>query len=121
MKNYYITNDELKKEIIKSLEENEITKELHILFYKLATNISMKNTFKDKTKHFPYLIDDMINEGYIKCTKKYKNFDFEYNNPFSFFTTIISNAFLDCIYKENKYTNIQDENKEKIISIIYSK
>ena len=102
-KTNYISNKEFLKELKRFDETQIFSKRLHELFYILAQriarkpcwyakicNMNVKDVDIEKTK------EELIHEGYFKCISKVESFDIKNrNNPFSYFTTVIHNAYRD--------------------------
>jgi DNA-directed RNA polymerase specialized sigma24 family protein len=48
--------------------------------------------------------NDVIHEGYLKCIHRIDSFNIEtHNNPFSYFTSVVTNSFKDFFGKEKRY------------------
>ena len=85
-------------------EKERNTKIFNIL--EIATNYSNKGNFASYTWK-----EDMISEAVMTCLKYKHNFKpekFEKPNPFAYFTTVIHNAFINYIRKQNKHSEIKD-------------
>jgi len=94
----YINNKTLLSEIIEYKKTNIISEKLHLLLYELAKNIAYKPNWINYT-----WIDDMISDAYLKCLIKLDKYDInKSNNPFSYFTSVIGNFYIDYI-KKYKY------------------
>lgn len=95
---HYLKNEDLLAEL-KILERTgKRTDKLHVMFYQLATRIGSKASFRGYT-----YIDDMISYAYERCITKADRFDTSRDNPFSYFTTVVTNTFLRFIEKEKNY------------------
>lgn len=106
---YYISNIEFYQEIKEYLERRQeaidtdqpipqIPDCISKKFIKLANKLSNKPNFRG----YSYK-DEMILDGIEAAVRKIHKFDPEkYDNPFAYFTTIISNEFVQRIKKENK-------------------
>ena len=101
---HYLSNKEFTKEVVKYLKEKKKRKnvvmsdKLTNMFLQLIDNLAKKSNFK----YYNYL-EDMKQEAFLTCLKYIDNFDYnKTDNAFSYFTTVIYNAFLVYIKKENK-------------------
>ena len=121
-KKAYINNEELLGEIRDYLCCDEISNRLHLMFYEMRDLVSpiilyliSRPRFLRYTKEWK---EDMIQTAYLKCIDvlQRKRFDDTKINPFSYFTTVISNSFLDSIHLENKQ-KIISENLRDIMSM----
>lgn len=97
-KNNYVDNELFLQELIDLKRTGIKTEELHLIFYRMATNYGTINSFRNYT-----FIEDMITEAYINCITRAEKFDTEkFKNPFAYFTTVIHRNFLTFIAKEKK-------------------
>lgn len=109
----YIDNEEFLAELIKLKSADELSEELHIMFFDLATNYAHIKSFRN----YSY-IQDMIVEGYINCVIMARKFDTDkYKNPFAYFTTVVHRNFLNFIAKEKK----QQKRKWRELKVLYEK
>lgn len=128
--NYYVDNEkflvamiEFKADVARAEKDGKAKPQ--IPFYiadsimKIATNLS----FKYHWSKYPFR-EDMVSDGVENCIRYIDNFDPQYsNNPFSYFTTIITYAFYRRIdkekthlytkYKTAQHVNIIDETSDK--------
>lgn len=111
-KKNYVNNEELLQEIKNFFMTDIISEELHMMFWKMSKNIISRPRFN---RYTPEWKEDILTSGYLKCicVLKKKRYDYNRPNPFSYFTTVITNCFLDTINLENK----QFEIKKKLIDI----
>jgi DNA-directed RNA polymerase specialized sigma24 family protein len=106
--NHYINNKDFHKALVE--RKVEVDKALSVgaskpqisdyigsCFLKLANNIAHKSNFS----RYPYR-EEMISDGIIDCMKYIDTFDTARENPFAYFTSAISNAFIRRIVKEKK-------------------
>lgn len=114
-KKTYVNNKELLGEIRCYANCGEISDELHMMFYMMCQKIISRPRFLRYTKEWK---EDMIHAAYLKCLDvlSRKRFDDDRVNPFSYFTTVISNSFLDSIHLENKQKTIS-ENLKNIMNM----
>lgn len=109
-KRFYITNKEFIKELKKYHSVGVISKRLHELFYLLSQRVVRNSLFYRRIKEQSikscdidecYL--DVIHEGYAKCLLRIDSFKVEtHNNPFAYFTSVITNSFKDFFGKEKR-------------------
>lgn len=79
--------------------------------YEIANRIARKGNFIN----YPYR-DDMIMDGVENCLRYIRNFNPEKtNNPFAYFTTIISFAFIRRIQKEKKQMYIRYKSSHALV------
>lgn len=71
--------------------------------------IAEKYASKKSFYHLPYR-DEMVSEAIIACVTYVNRFDPQKsNNPFSYITMIVHNAFLQYIFKEKRQYDIKNE------------
>jgi hypothetical protein len=63
-----------------------------------------RSEFRNYSKE---LKEDMLGNFYLKLIKGLKNYNFDFNNPFAFFSTAAWNAFLAVITRHYKQQNIK--------------
>lgn len=103
-KKYYVTNKELLVEIKTYLEEDVITERLGKMILQIANGVASKPNFSGYTWR-----EDMVSEGVLTVLKYMKNFDPEKSsNPFSYFTMIIYNAFIQYLNQQKKHSKIKN-------------
>jgi len=119
---YYIDNKrfyaEMQKYIAACKEAEECGDEYPIIpnyigecFYKIASKLSSKPNFSGYTYK-----EDMIGDAIETCVKYVKSFNPEKSvNPFSYFTQIVSNAFLHRIHKEKKQQYVKYKSMENML------
>jgi len=114
----YIDKEEMYEEVVKTYEKNEVTEELHMIFWKMSKHINNMSRFKYYTIEWK---EDMVMEAYVKCLKIIgkKQFKLTHENPFSYFTTCIYNCMLDQIHFENKTQKVRDRMIEVYGNDIY--
>jgi len=103
---YYVRNKDLLAEIATCRKDEVITNELGRMIQKIAINYSNKGSFASYTWR-----EDMISEAVLTCLKYMHNFNptkYARPNPFAYFTTVIHNAFINYIRKQNKHSEIKD-------------
>ena len=106
-----MSHEDRKKLIIKAKQIDgcipKISDYIGDSFLKMTTNIAYKHNFN----RYPYK-EEMICDGIIDCVKYVDSFDVEKENPFAYFTSAISNAFIRRIIKEKKQGYV----KSKLLS-----
>ena len=103
---YYVRNKDLLPKVEEYKADGVISEELGKMVLAIATNYSNKGSFASYTWK-----EDMIMEAVLTCFKYMHNFDptkQDRPNPFAYFTTIIHNAFINYIRKQNKHSEIKD-------------
>lgn len=103
--NYYIDNDELQAEMIKSLDAGRMTERCGELMITLAKHIASSGSYHGYT-----YIDDMQGFALETICKGWKSFDPEkYSNPFAYFTSAVRRAFWQYMARERKHRDIRDK------------
>ena len=110
-KRFYLTNKEFLQELRKYYSLNKISNRLHEIFYLLSERIARKSIFYRRMKEQHIKSSDLgdayydfIHEGYLKCIKRISSFNIEKcSNPFSYFTSVITNAYKDFFNKEYRH------------------
>ncbi len=108
---FYLTNKEFLRELKRYHRIEKVSRRLHEMFYILSERIAKKSLFYNKVMNqsikssdFGDAYYDFIHQGYIKCIERIKSFNIEtHNNPFAYFTSIITNSFKDFFNKEYRY------------------
>ena len=101
---YYISNDELLKEVILYRETGRASENLGSMLIMVAENFSTKGNFSGYTWR-----KDMVSEAILTCLKYLKNFDPEKStNAFAYITQIYNNSFKLYIKEQNKHGSIKD-------------
>jgi len=110
-KKQYIDNKRFLELLKEYNRTNILSEELHMKFWKLASNYAHIPSFRGYT-----YIDDMIVEGYMRCVRYAKSFDVKTrDNPFAYYTQVIHNVFLNFIAKEKR----QQDRKWKSLRLVY--
>lgn len=95
----YVDKQEMLHEILHYRQTGTISEQLHLTFYQMAQNISMKGNWRGYTWR-----EDMVQDAYLKCVEKIDKFNPDkFDNPFAYFTTLIFNTYMDYIGKEKKF------------------
>ena len=101
----YLSNKNLIPQIMHYKETGEATEEFGSQLLLLAKQISNKPSFIGYTWK-----EDMISFAVYTCLKRAKGFDPEKSdNPFSYLTSIIINAFKAYLNVQKKHSNIKKE------------
>ena len=109
---YYIEPKVFKGSLKKYYDSDILTDDLAENIKKIAYGLSYNSNFINYTYK-----DDMIGDALVKmyAALKYKKYKFESgSNPFSYFTTIAFNAFINRIKKEKKHHEAITKYKEQV-------
>ncbi len=111
-KQHYVNSEEFKVELKQYYDSDVMTENLGLYIKKIATGLSFLPSFINYTYK-----DDMIGDALIKMysalSRKKYSFDTE-SNPFSYFTTIAFNAFINRIKKEKRHHEAEKSYREKV-------
>lgn len=113
-KENYVQPAVFKEQIKQYYETDEMTNELACNLNKIASGLSYSPNFINYTKGWK---DDMVGDALVKmyAALKYKKYKFKKEtNPFSYFTTIAWNAFINRIKKEQKHHKAVKAYKEQV-------
>lgn len=116
--NYYVDPTEFKASLKKYYESDILTDDLAENIKKIAYGLSYNSSFINYTYK-----DDMIGDSLIKMYSalKGKKYRFkEETNPFSYFTTIAFNAFVNRIKKEKRHHEAEKNYRERVYEDIMS-
>jgi len=109
---YYISPKEFKESLKRFYDTDILTDDLASNVRKIAYGLSYNSNFINYTYK-----DDMIGDALIKMysalSRKKYNFDTE-SNPFSYFTTIAFNAFINRIKREKRHHEAEKNYREKL-------
>lgn len=109
---YYISPKEFKESLKRFYDTDVLTDDLAENVKKIAYGLSYNSNFINYTYK-----DDMIGDALIKMysalSRKKYSFDTE-SNPFSYFTTIAFNAFINRIKKEKRHHEAEKNYREKL-------
>jgi hypothetical protein len=122
---YYVTNEALLAELHKLQESpvdpktgtRVISNELGKMLYAIAKHLTYYWAFKNYPEQ---LKEDMISHACYKMIKYINSYNFEYKNPFAYFTQICYNAFLGPIGQYYKDKNMKRDMIINTISEIQS-
>ena len=109
---YYIDPTVFKEQMREYYDTDVMTNELAENLVKIANGLSYKPSFINYTWK-----NDMIGDALIKMYSalKYKKYKFSKDtNPFSYFTTVAFNAFINRIKKEQRHHKALKEYKEQV-------
>jgi DNA-directed RNA polymerase specialized sigma24 family protein len=110
--NYYVSPKEFKESLGRFYESDILTDDLAENVKKIAYGLSYNSNFINYTYK-----DDMIGDALIKMYSALsrKKYSFkEETNPFSYFTTIAFNAFINRIKKEKRHHEAEKNYREKV-------
>lgn len=110
-KKNYVNNKSLLEKIIEFHSTGVISEELHMMFWEMCNRIIGRSRFNRYTQDWR---EDMVSDAYVKCLVVVLKFDLERTNPFAYFTTVISNCFLDYIGNESKQRDIKERLKTRL-------
>lgn len=117
-KQHYVEPHVFKQELKEYYETDVMTDKLADNINKIAYGLSFNTSFYKYTYK-----DDMIGDALVKmyAALKFKKYKFESeSNPFSYFTTIAFNAFINRIKREKKHhetlVNYRDKKYEEIMT-----
>lgn len=114
---FYCTNKDLITELEKwrdsaeKIEDRIISEELGKMIIAIGEKMLNRSEFRNYPKE---LKEDMLSMFELKIIKGLKNYNFKFNNPFAFFTTVAWNAFLTIIGKHYKQQNIKKDLMTKL-------
>lgn len=122
---YYVTNEALLAELQKLKESpidpetgtHLVSQELGKMLYSIAKHLTYYWAFKNYPES---LKEDMISHACYKMIKYINSYNFEYKNPFAYFTQICYNAFLGPISQYYKDKNMKRDLTINTISEIQS-
>lgn len=129
---FYCTSAELTNELIKWRDSNkeEETKrlasgkeidyskrKLSEEFGKMLIAIADRMLNRSEFRNYPKeLKEDAKGFFFMKAIKGLKNYNFEFNNPFSYFTTCAWNAYITVIAKHYKQQNIRKDIMKQLLA-----
>lgn len=109
---FYCTNKELYAELVKwrdsaeKIEERIPSEELGKMIIAIGNKLLNHSNFRNYPKE---LKEDMFIFGVEKIIKGLKNYNFEFNNPFSWMTQAFYNGYLSVLNKHYKHINIKKD------------
>jgi DNA-directed RNA polymerase specialized sigma24 family protein len=110
--NYYVDPTDFKESLRKYYESDNLTDDLAENIKKIAYGLSYNSSFINYTYK-----DDMIGDSLIKMYSALKGKKYKFSaesNPFSYFTTIAFNAFVNRIKKEKRHHEAEKNYREKV-------
>jgi hypothetical protein len=116
--NYYVDPVEFKESLRRYYETDNLTDDLAENIKKIAYGLSYNSSFINYTYK-----DDMIGDSLIKMYSALKGKKYKFSaesNPFSYFTTIAFNAFVNRIKKEKRHHEAEKNYREKVYEDIMS-
>ena len=118
---FYCTSAELQAELVKwrdsspIVEQRVLSEELGKMLIAIADKLLNRSEFRNYSKE---LKEDAKGFFFVKAIKGLKNYNFEFNNPFAYFTTCAWNAYITIISKHYKHQNIRkDLMKQMLIEL----
>ena len=128
---FYCTSAELTEELIKwrdsnkKEEEQRLKKGLEIDYTKRKLSekfghmlivIADKMLNRSEFRNYPKeLKEDAKGYFFVKAIKGLKNYNFEFNNPFAYFSTCAWNAYITTINKHYKQQNIRKDVMKQLL------
>ena len=109
---YYVDPGDFKISLKKYYDTDVLTDDLAENIKKIAYGLSYNSSFINYTYK-----DDMIGDALIKMYSALKNKKYNFSNesnPFSYFTTIAFNAFINRIKKEKRHHAAEKNYREKV-------
>lgn len=116
---FYCTSAELQAELIKwrdsakKIEDRILSEELGRMLMAIADKMLNRSEFRNYSKE---LKEDAKGLFFVKAIKGLKNYNFEFNNPFAYFSTCAYNAYLTTIVKHYKQQNIRKDVMRQLLS-----
>lgn len=116
---FYCSSSEMQAELIKwrdsakRIEDRVISEELGKMLIAIADKMLNRSEFRNYPKE---LKEDAKGFFFVKAIKGLKNYNFEFNNPFSYFTTCAWNAYISTIMKHYKQQNIRKDVMQQLLS-----
>ena len=105
---YYVTNEQLMAELVKWRESGEtedtrtISEDLGKYFLAIAGRLTNHSAWKNYNKS---IRDEMTSYACFKMIQGLPNYNFQFTNPFAYFTQAAWNAFVTVIGKYYRYVN----------------
>ena len=118
---FYCTSAELHAELVKwrdsaeKVEDRVLSEELGKMLIAIADKMLNISEFRNYPKE---LKEDAKGFFFVKAIKGLKNYNFEFNNPFAYFSTCAWNAYISTITKHYKQQNIRKEVMKQLLSEI---
>ena len=115
---FYCTSAELHAELVKwrdsaeKVENRVLSEELGRMLIAIADKMLNRSEFRNYPKE---LKEDAKGFFFVKAIKGLKNYNFEFNNPFAYFSTCAWNAYISTITKHYKQQNIRKEVMKQLL------
>ena len=115
---FYCTSAELHAELVKwrdsaeKVEDRVLSEELGKMLIAIADKMLNRSEFRNYPKE---LKEDAKGFFFVKAIKGLKNYNFEFNNPFAYFSTCAWNAYISTITKHYKQQNIRKEVMKQLL------
>jgi DNA-directed RNA polymerase specialized sigma24 family protein len=110
--NYYVDPTEFKESLRRYYATDVLTDDLAENIKKIAYGLSYNSSFINYTYK-----DDMIGDSLIKMYSALKGKKYKFSadsNPFSYFTTIAFNAFVNRIKKEKRHHEAERNYRDRV-------
>ena len=111
--------DEEKKRLKQGLKIDYTKRKLTEEFGRQLMAIADKMLNRSEFRNYPKeLKEDAKGFFFVKAIKGLKNFNFEFNNPFAYFSTCAWNAYLTIINKHYQHQNFRKDIMQQVMSEI---
>lgn len=107
--------EELKvwRDSAKCPEDRIVSEKFGTMLMMLGDKVLNRSEFRNYPKE---LKEDCRSFFFYKAIKGLKNYDFKFNNPFSWLTQCAFNSYLSVLKKHYKHVNIKKDLMEKLLS-----
>lgn len=107
--------EELKvwRDSAKRPEDRIVSEKFGTMLMMLGDKVLNRSEFRNYPKE---LKEDCRSFFFYKALKGLKNYDFKFNNPFSWLTQCAFNSYLSVLKKHYKHVNIKKDLMEKLLS-----
>ena len=96
----------IKKNLPIDYTKRKLSEEFGRMLMAIADKMLNRSEFRNYSKE---LKEDAKGFFFVKAIKGLKNYNFEFNNPFSYFSTCAWNAYISTISKHYKQLNIRKD------------
>lgn len=120
---FYVTNAKLLEQLqiwrdsAEEIDDRKIPEEFGRMVLMIARRLSNHSNFKN----YPYEVkQDMISYACFKCIQGIRNYNFNFQNAFAYFTTACYNAFISVVTSYYKHINIRKDLLKKALEKLES-
>ena len=103
----------IKKNLPIDYTKRKLSEEFGRMLMAIADKMLNRSEFRNYSKE---LKEDAKGFFFVKAIKGLKNYNFEFNNPFSYFSTCAWNAYISTISKHYKQQNIRKDIMKQMLS-----